>query len=192
MKKRIHTTLVALLALACSATAQSLTVQGIEAEAGEQAKLIVSLSGANAMTALQFNLALPDGVSLTDEATMGTATDGHTLNVQTLDNGDYLFILYSMDLNTFKDGELLRIPVSANKGDVAKLYNVRYADTEAVSYVGKDAESNVTGISSPQTANGILPNGKSCDLSGRKLSQMQRGINIVRMKDGTTKKVLIK
>ena len=29
-------------------------------------------------------------------------------------------------------------------------------------------------------------------LSGRKLSQIQRGINIVRMKDGTTKKVLIK
>jgi len=30
------------------------------------------------------------------------------------------------------------------------------------------------------------------DLSGRKLSQIQRGINIVRMKDGTTKKVLVK
>lgn len=143
MKKRIHTTLVALLALACSATAQSLTVQGIEAEAGEQAKLIVSLSGANAMTALQFNLALPDGVSLTDEATMGTATDGHTLNVQTLDNGDYLFILYSMDLNTFKDGELLRIPVNMDNytaEGVAKLYKVRFSNAEAVSQTGTDAE----------------------------------------------------
>lgn len=146
MKKRIHTILVALLALAGSATAQSLTVQGIEAEAGEQAKLIVSISGATAMTALQFNLALPEGVTLADGTTMGTANDGHTLCVQTLDNGDHLFILYSMELNTFKDGELLRIPVSVNNGDAAKLYNVRYADTEAVSYVGKNAESNVTGI----------------------------------------------
>ena len=30
------------------------------------------------------------------------------------------------------------------------------------------------------------------DLSGRKLNQMQRGINILRMKDGTSRKVLIK
>ena len=33
---------------------------------------------------------------------------------------------------------------------------------------------------------------KVYDFSGRKQSQMQRGINIVRMKDGTTKKVLVK
>jgi len=30
------------------------------------------------------------------------------------------------------------------------------------------------------------------DLNGRKLSQMQRGINIVRMKDGTSRKMLVK
>ena len=40
--------------------------------------------------------------------------------------------------------------------------------------------------------NGELKIDKVYDLSGRKLSQMQRGINIIRMKDGTTKKVLIK
>ena len=64
------------------------------------------------MTALQFNLALPEGVSLSKGGvTLGAATNGHTLNVETLDNGDHLFVLYSMDLNPFKDGELLRIPV---------------------------------------------------------------------------------
>ena len=64
MKRRILQTIVALLAIAGSATAQSLTVQGLEAKAGEQTTLTVSLSGAAAMTALQFNLTLPEGVTL--------------------------------------------------------------------------------------------------------------------------------
>ena len=47
-------------------------------------------------------------------------TDGHTLCMETLDNGDLLFILYSMNLNTFKDGELLRIPININGEGTAK------------------------------------------------------------------------
>lgn len=148
MKKRIHTTLIALLALAGSATAQSLTVQGVEATAGEQATLMVSLSGATSMTALQFNLALPEGVTVAEGTpTLGTATNGHTLNVETLDNGDRLFVLYSMDMNTFRDGELLRIPVNvgsnAESGE-GTLYTVRFATTEAVSNAGTDVKFNVT------------------------------------------------
>ena len=64
------------------------------------------------MTALQFNLALPEGMSLAEsDVTLGAATNGHTLNVETLDNGDHLFVLYNMDQNPFRNGELLRIPV---------------------------------------------------------------------------------
>lgn len=148
MKKRIYTTLVALLAIVCSATAQSLTVQGIEAKAGEQATLTVNLSGATSMTALQFNLALPEGVTVAEGTpTLGTAANGHTLDVETLDNGDRLFVLYSMDLNTFRNGQLLSIPVTI--GDNAKsgegnFTTVRFATTEAVSNAGTDAKFNVT------------------------------------------------
>ena len=148
MKKRIHTILVALLALACSATAQSLTVQGIEAKAGEQATLTVNLSGATSMTALQFNLALPEGVTIAQGTpTLGTAANGHTLDVETLDNGDRLFVLYSMDLNTFRNGQLLSIPVSISdnaKSGEGSLTTVRFATTEAVSNAGTDAKFNVT------------------------------------------------
>lgn len=148
MKKRIHTTLVALLALACSATAQSLTVQGIEAEAGEQATLTVNLSGATSMTALQFNLALPEGVTIAQGTpTLGTAANGHTLDVETLNNGDRLFVIYSMDLNTFKNGQLLSIPVTIDdqaKSGEGSLSTVRFATTEAVSNAGTDAKFNVT------------------------------------------------
>ena len=154
------------------ATAQNLS---FEVKANEAT---MNISGATGMTALQFCLQLPAGVTIdTSNATLGSATDGHTLCVETLDSGDLLFILYSMNLNTFKDGEVLRIPININGEGTAKLYNVRFADTDAVSYAGKET---ATGIASPKSS----PKGKDLkiyNLAGQRLNKMQRGINI---KDG--------
>ncbi|MBQ9340362.1 MAG: hypothetical protein IJS13_08540, partial [Paludibacteraceae bacterium] len=148
MKRRLLSTMMALAAIATCAIAQTLSVQPIEAQTGEQTEVVVSLTGATAMTALQFNLTLPDGVTVNaNGATLGAATDGHTLSVQTLDGGDLLFILYSMELKTFKDGELLRIPVTASSEAIAaagKLYTVRMATAEAVSHACGDATFTVT------------------------------------------------
>ena len=153
MERRIKAFIIALAAIACNATAQTLTVQSIEATAGEQTTLTVSLSGATEITALQFNLALPRGVSLAeDEATLGTASNGHTLSMQTLDSGDYLYAVYNEDLNTFMDGELLRIPVnigSEAEGGTGCLYTVRMANTEAVSQTCADVTFTVTMKSEP-------------------------------------------
>ncbi len=196
MKRLLFNIFFALVSL--SAMGQTLSVQPIEAKAGEQATLAVSLSGATAMTALQFNLALPEGVTLAgNEATQGAATNGHTLDVETLDNGDHLCILYSMDLNTFKDGELLRIPVNIGNevtDGTAKLYTIRFADTNAVSHSAADVDALVTGITPQQLANDKMVNSKCYDLSGREIvygkssnSKLTKGIFI---KDG--KKVLVK
>ena len=178
MKLRILRTLLALMAIVVSANAQSLS---FEVEANE-AK--INLSGATEMTALQFNLKLPEGVTVdTSNATLGSATDGHTLCIETLDNGDLLFILYSMDLNTFTDGELLRLPVNGVQDDDTNLYTIRYADTDAVSHEGEDI---VTEIASPKSS----PKGKDFkiyNLAGQRLNKMQKGVNI---KDG--RKVLVK
>ena len=179
--KRIQNILLALLTITTSANAQNLS---FEVKANEAT---VNISGATDMTALQFCLQLPAGVTIdTSNATMGEATASHTLCIETLDNGDLLFILYSMDLNTFKDGELLRFPVAASD-ETVKLYTIRYADTDAVSYVGEDIE---TGISlTPALSKG---EGAIYNVSGQHLNKMERGINIIQFKDGTKKKVLIK
>ena len=133
--------LIVLAAIVVSANAQSLS---FEVQANE-AK--ISLTGATEMTALQFNLRLPEGVTIdTSNATLGSATDGHTLCIETLDNGDLLFILYSMDLNTFMDGELLRLPINGVQDGDAKLYTIRYASADAVSH---EAEDIITGIGRP-------------------------------------------
>lgn len=167
--KKIMT--IVLAAISCSLAAQELTLQPSGPE------LVVNANVVSSMTALQFNLELPNGTSITNDATLGTATDGHTLCIETLDNGDCLFILYSMNLNTFKDGEVLRIPININGEGTARLYNVRFADTDAMSYAGKET---ATGIASPKSS----PKGKDLkiyNLAGQRLNKMQRGINI---KDG--------
>ena len=174
--KRIQNILLALLTITTSANAQNLS---FEVQANEAT---MNISGATDMTALQFCLQLPVGVTIdTSNATLGSATDGHTLCVETLDNGDLLFILYSMDLNRFKDGELLRIPVAASD-ETVKLYTIRYADTDAVSYAGEDIETGIKTLS-----NSPLKGENIYNVAGQRLSKMQRGINI---KDG--KKIIKK
>lgn len=182
---------IALAAISCSLTAQELTVLPLEAEAGTQAELVVHANGITGMTALQFNLELPEGVTFAaGDASMGEATDGHTLCVETLDNGDRLFILYNMNLDTFKDGELLRIPVNMNREvaeGFARLYTIHFADANSVSYAAAETESVVTEIKGVQEAQNVQVVQKNIyNSSGQRLSKMQKGINIT-----NGKKVLI-
>ena len=151
MKYRILNILFALTVIAGRANGQNLSVQPIKAQTGEQAQVIVSLTGGTSATALQFNLKLPDGISVNaNSATLGAATDGHVLRVEPLDNGDLLFVLYSMDLKTFKNGELLSIPVTAGNSattGTGQLYTVRTAavsGNDAVSHECDNAQFNVT------------------------------------------------
>lgn len=168
MKLRILRTLLAQMTIVVSANAQNLS---FEVQANE-AK--ISMTGATEMTALQFNLKLPEGVTIdTSNATLGSATDNHTLCIETLNNGDLLFILYSMDLNTFMDGELLRIPINGVKDGDANLYTIRYASGDAVSHEGEDVVTKSPLLTSPK-GEGLIYN-----VSGQRLNKMQKGINIV-------------
>ena len=112
----------------------------------------------------------------------------HTLSVQNLDNGDYLFVLYSMDLNPFKDGELLRIPVKVGSTDTSSngnLYTIRTATADAVSHTCNDVSWEITTginhVSSPKTFKSTY------NFAGQQTDGMQKGVNIV---DG--KKVMVK
>jgi hypothetical protein len=148
MKQQIIYILLALTVIVGRANAQNLSVQNIEVQTSGQTELVVSLSGATKKTALQFNLQLPEGITInTNGTTLGSATDGHTFSVQTLDNGDLQFVVYSMDLKPFMDGELLHIPVSAGNTATTtrgKLYNVRTATAYAVSHTCAEVPFKVT------------------------------------------------
>lgn len=157
--RRLYIIITALTILIVNARAQSLSVTNIEAQTGEETTLVVSLTEGSSMTALQFNLSLPEGVTLTTSGdtygiTLGTATDGHTLDVETLSNGDLLFILYNTDQKAFKNGELLRIPLTAGSTATetnGKLYTVRTATADAVSHTCADVSFSMK-VAEPEPA----------------------------------------
>ena len=138
------------MAIVISAMSQPhLSVQSVEVQKGEQAELVVVLNNTPSWpSAIQFSLQLPEGVVLDESAIAKSASvNGHELTVRTLENGDRLFVLYSMDLNTFGNGDLLRLPITAgNEAATAngKVYNVRTATHNAVSHAGYGASFTVT------------------------------------------------
>ena len=86
MKQKILLLATAFAGLWGTAQAQTLSVNPITVDAEEQTELCVNIEGATSMTALQFNLALPEGFAFEQNEgnygiELGTATAGHTLSV---------------------------------------------------------------------------------------------------------------
>ena len=134
---------LALTAIAVVASAQTLSVAPVEATAGGQKTLTVSLSDAASATAMQFNLSLPANVTINEsECALGRAASNHTLSVNKMDNGDYLFVLYSMAFTALTDGTLLTIPVTIGKDaktGKGTLYTIRSSASDAVSQLHQNA-----------------------------------------------------
>ena len=187
--KKILLLATALAGLWGTAQAQTLSVNPITVDAEAQTELCVNIEGATSMTALQFNLAIPEGFAFKQNESnygieLGAATAGHTLSVSELTSGELLVVLYNMNLNTFKDGTLLTLPLVA--GDEAGTSNgalskVRMATTSAESNTLDNVNfsfqiSEATGISDVTTPSTL--SNTYYDLQGRKVAQPTRGIYI--------------
>ena len=146
MKRRILNFFAALITTVIGVNAQTLSVADTHMDAGWFGNITVNISGATEMTALQFNLALPEGIVLGDITKgeyikPGEAANSHMYSVSNLPSGDLLIVLYSLQQATFADGTLLTIPVVTAEDAVSaqgKLYNVRTATTDAVSHTLSD------------------------------------------------------
>lgn len=149
MNKRIRNIIIVLAALAGNANAQTLSVQSIEAETESQANIVVSISGVEAnTTALQFNLAMPDGVTLNETGiSTGTAASNHGYEVRSLDSGERLIVIFDMNLGSIQNGELLILPVTLGTAEgtfSGSLSTVRFSDTDAVSKEGDGTSFTIT------------------------------------------------
>lgn len=147
--KRLYSIIIALMAICSSAMGQTISVASIEAEADTQTELVVTLSGvAVETTALQFNLNLPDGITLDETAiTKGTAASNHVLDIRPLANGERLFVFYNTDMALITDGELLHLPITTGSeaGTLTGNINiVRTATTDAVSHTATGGNFTVT------------------------------------------------
>ena len=151
MKRRILNFFAALITTVIGVNAQTLSVADTHMDAGWFGNITVNISGATEMTALQFNLALPEGVSLGDITKgeyikPGEAANSHMYSVSNLPSGDLLIVVYNLNLKTFKDGVLMRIPVNTadDLGESAgRIYNVRTSTVDAVSHKCSEATFKV-------------------------------------------------
>ncbi len=135
-------------AAAFHASSQTFSVASVEATTGGQTELVVSASGMSGVTALQFNLALPQGVTLNESAiTKGNAVSNHELVCHTFSGGNHLFVLYNMDKALITNGTLLRLPITMGQqtGSFSgRLYTIRTANTGAESHECLPASFNIT------------------------------------------------
>lgn len=186
MNTRIYIVIVGLLALIGGANAQTLSVGTVEGKVGEQAMMIVSLTDAASATALQFNLSLPENLTIDESGcALGNAATNHTLSVNKMDNGNYLFVMYSMDFTALTDGILLTIPATIGNGAATgngNLNTVRSAKSDAVSQQHQNASfavnvtvnTGVEGVKADMRMNGVIYN-----VRGQILTSPQKGINII-------------
>ena len=93
------------------------------------------------MTALQFNLSLPEGFSLFEyaegENIVAGCKTGDEMKVIPLENGDYLVVLYNMYLKTFSETVSFSMTLKASEDCGTKegrIYNVRMSTVDAVSH----------------------------------------------------------
>ena len=143
MRQRIFGIVAALSLLVCTTTAQTISFSDFEARPGRNVVVDFSISGTNEMIALQFNLSLPEGFSLSEygegeNLTVGGVKTGHEMKVVPLENGDYLIVLYNMYLNTFNETLSFSMTLKASEDSGIKegrIYNVRMSTVDAQSHI---------------------------------------------------------
>lgn len=83
------------------------------AVAGSNGTLAVSLKNSTELTAMQFELDLPDGVTVS-EAALTSRKNGHSIDYALLGNGNYQFTVFSSSSKPFigNDGVLINVVLS--------------------------------------------------------------------------------
>ncbi len=163
--------MILMLAIVGQASATTcLKVKPVEVKAGGSAVLEVSVHSATEMTALQFCLQLPDGLSIDESKGIQlreAADNSHRLINRKMTNGDVIFFISSADLKCFKDGELLRIPIKVSsdaKTMGVRLYNVRTSPAFTLSRVCADEHFIVTVLPN-STTHGDVNNDGAVDVA---------------------------
>jgi hypothetical protein len=94
---------------------------------GSKAELNISLKNKDAITAAEFYLQLPEGMTLDKVALNGNRSDGHQVTSLLNDDGYYHIVCYSSQNNAFKesDGELFSMTLYCASSVTAGIYKAR-------------------------------------------------------------------
>ena len=124
-----------LAATVSHATGQTLSVQSVEADANAPAELVVTAENMAAMTALQFNLTLPEGVTLDETAVyLYAKTPGGTVT-------KYIPVHWATDFNGsgIATVELNGVEVTDGTVEIGMVSEKRYTNWHVVQIKGVTA-----------------------------------------------------
>lgn len=125
------------------------------AVAGSNGTLAVSLKNSTELTAMQFELDLPDGVTVS-EAALTSRKNGHSIDYALLGNGNYQFTVFSSSSKPFigNDGVLMNVVLSMPAEMAAGDYTLWQKNIELTTTTGHAV--NIEDRSSTLTVNDAL------------------------------------
>ena len=183
--------------------------EDFEIEPGEEKEVNILLNNPNAeYRDIQFDLYLPEGITVVqdedDEFRVDTGsrcTKKHSVGFSYRD-GHYVCMLYSTAKNplTGNSGDILTITLKADEGVTpgAKTGSFRNVSLSKTDATGPTYDEFSFGITVKGDANGIedmIANDGTYQIytiDGKSVNTLQKGVNILRYPNGTTKKVFVK
>ena len=153
-------------------------------------------------TAYQFDLYLPENAEVTKLILNTNRNQDHQLFYNKVEEGLYRVAVLSTSNKEFNgnEGELLNMTINGVSRDDVSIHAIHFFDSRGNDYqfynIDSSIETNIESLNSAFSKG----EGEIYDLSGRKMFNVQcsmfngqrKGIYIIRMKDGTTKKAMIK
>lgn len=170
-----------------------LIIEPFEINAGETKELTISLENDKDITLVQFDLKLPEGLSIPVNSknkyvvsfTDRTTLEDHSLHVNALNEG-YRFLLASMENTAIEgnSGPLIIISLTANAafaGGTITIDGIRLVSPDETAVSPSAVSISVSSVVSVFTPNSITKDvGKVYDLHGRQMNnRKQRGFHIV-------------
>lgn len=150
--------------------------------------LALNLTCGQAYTAFQFDLYVAEDTDITLMMLNGQRKQKHQLLYNKVEDGHYRVAALSTTNNTFLGaaGELLSFVMDDAQDTDVEISNIHFFDTKGNDYafdtIGVDQETGVNNVNDNVNGNDAI-----YDLQGRKLSRMQRGVNVI-----GGKKILVK
>ena len=150
--------------------------------------LALNLTNGQAYTAFQFDLYVAEDADVVKMMLNGQRQQKHQLLYNKIEDGHYRVAVLSTSNSTFlgKAGELLSLVIDDALDADVEISNIHFFDAKGNDYVfdtiGVDQETGVNNVNGNNNVNDNI-----YDLQGRKLSKLQRGVNVI-----GGKKVLVK
>lgn len=203
MKKTLL--VIAALAMALGVSAQTLTISDFTIKAGETKAITLDLTNSMEITAFQCDVMFPEGITIVQEDgeyvidLERTTYKKHTLEAAEQKDGGIRFLCYSTGVKTFSDnsGAVVDIDIKAAENITSgeakiKLYNVEITEPNGTKHNPADAETKVT-ITSATGINNIslddVANAQYFSANGIQTNGAQKGLNIIKTKNGVVKVV---